>query len=100
MGSGPFVRSNTALTETVLQVFTATAEKARGHKQELAAVLASATGIPEEVWTRALAGDLFQVMPMSDELTRSQQTVADRFRAQGLVPVDIKVADIVWRANA
>ena len=36
---------------------------------------------------------------MNDELTRSQQKVADRFRALGLVPVDIKVSDIVWRAG-
>jgi hypothetical protein len=39
------------------------------------------------------------VQPMNDELTRSQQKVADRFRAQGLIPVDLKVADIVWRAG-
>jgi hypothetical protein len=45
---------------------------------------------------RALAEDPFQVLPMNDELTRSQQKVADRFRALGLVPVDIKVSDIVW----
>jgi len=100
MGSGPFVRSSPTLTDTVLQALAATAEQARGHKQELAAVLAGATGIPEDVWTRALAGDPFQVLPMTDDLTRSQQTVADRFRAQGLVPVDIKVSDIVWRTNA
>jgi aliphatic sulfonates family ABC transporter substrate-binding protein len=100
MGSGPFVRSSPALTETVVQAFAATAEKARGHLQEVASLLAGATGIQEDVWTRALANDPFQVVPMSDDLTHSQQTVADRFRAQGLVPVDIKVADIVWRANA
>ncbi|MEA2729404.1 MAG: sulfonate transport system substrate-binding protein, partial [Acetobacteraceae bacterium] len=46
---------------------------------------------------RALAEDPFQVLPMNDELTRSQQKVADRFRALGLVPVDINVSDIVWR---
>jgi len=36
---------------------------------------------------------------MNEALTQSQQRVADRFRALGLVPVDIKVADIVWRAG-
>ncbi len=37
---------------------------------------------------------------MNDELVKSQQRVADRFRALGLVPVDITVSDIVWRAKA
>ena len=64
------------------------------------ALLAGATGIAQDVWSRALANDAFEVLRMSDDLTRSQQKVADRFRALGLVPVDIKVSDIVWRANA
>jgi sulfonate transport system substrate-binding protein len=62
-------------------------------------LLASATGIPAEVWTRALARDPFQVRPMNDDLVRSQQKVADRFRALGLLPMGIKVADIVWHAG-
>jgi hypothetical protein len=36
---------------------------------------------------------------MNDDLVRSQQKVADRFRALGLLPVDIKVADDVWHAG-
>ena len=40
-----------------------------------------------------------EVLPMNDDLARSQQQVADRFRALGLLPVDIKVSDIVWRAG-
>jgi sulfonate transport system substrate-binding protein len=87
MGNGAFVRANPALTSTVVQAFAA------------AALLATATGIQQDVWSRALAHHPLQVMPMSDELTRSQQKVADRFRALGLVPVDIKVSDIVWRAG-
>jgi sulfonate transport system substrate-binding protein len=99
IGNGPFVRANPALTETVLQVLTASAEKSREHHQEVAALLAGATGIAQDVWTRALVQDPFQVQPMNDDLTRSQQKVADRFRALGLVPIDIKVSDIVWRAG-
>ena len=37
---------------------------------------------------------------MTEDLARSQQKVADRFHAQGLVPVEIKVSDIVWRSGA
>jgi sulfonate transport system substrate-binding protein len=53
----------------------------------------------QEIWLRALAQDPFLVLPINSEMTRSQQKVADRFHALGLVPVDVKVADIVWRAG-
>jgi sulfonate transport system substrate-binding protein len=99
LGAGPFVRANPALTRAVVDVFAATAEKARGHRDDVAALLAGPTGIAQDVWARALESDAFQVQPMNAELTRSQQRVADRFRALGLVPVDIKVSDIVWRAG-
>jgi sulfonate transport system substrate-binding protein len=99
MGNGGFVRANPALTATVVEAFTATTERARGQHEALAALLAGATGMTQEVWTRALAQNPLRVLPMNDELTRSQQKVADRFRALGLVPVDIKVSDIVWRAG-
>lgn len=100
MASGPFVRANPALTETVLQALTATAAKARADHESIAALLAGSTGIPQPVWSRALASDPFEIQPMNDDLARSQQAVADRFRALGLVPVDIKVSSIVWRASA
>jgi sulfonate transport system substrate-binding protein len=99
IASGPFVRANPALAAAVVQGFGATAEKARGDHAAVAAVLAGATGMPQDAWTRALAQDPFQVLPMNEELTRGQQRVADRFRAQGLVPIDVKVSDIVWRAG-
>jgi sulfonate transport system substrate-binding protein len=97
MGSGPFVRANPALTKTVIETFSETAAKARAHREDLAALLAGATGIPREIWARALAANPLQVLPMNDDLLRSQQKVADRFRALGLLPVDIKVSDITWR---
>jgi sulfonate transport system substrate-binding protein len=99
IGNGKFVRANPALTATVVQTLAATAERARGDHRAVASVLAGSTGMPQDVWTRALADDPFQVLPMNDQLTASQQKVADRFRTAGLVPVDIKVADIVWRAG-
>ncbi|HEY0181725.1 MAG TPA: aliphatic sulfonate ABC transporter substrate-binding protein [Rhodopila sp.] len=99
MGNGRFVRDNPALAASVVQALSTTAEKARDHHEAIAALLAGGTGIAQEVWTRALAQDPFQVVPMSDELTRGQQKVADRFRTLGLVPVDVKVSDIVWRAG-
>jgi sulfonate transport system substrate-binding protein len=99
IGNGSFVRANHALTATVLQVLTATADKVRQNHAAISALLAGSTGIAPDVWLRALAHDALQVLPMDDALIRSQQKVADRFRALGIVPVDIKVSSIVWRAG-
>ncbi|MFL5255398.1 MAG: aliphatic sulfonate ABC transporter substrate-binding protein [Rhodopila sp.] len=100
MGNGPFVRANPDVTARVVEVLAQTARTAQGHHEYIAAVLATATGIAQDVWTRALAKHPFEVLRMDDALTQSQQKVADRFRALGLVPIDIKVSDIVWRASA
>ena len=97
MAYGPFVRSNPGLAAASVQGLASAAEKARGSRPAVATLLADATGIAADVWTRVLAQDPFQVLPMSDDLAHGQQRVADRFRALGLIPVDIKVADIVWR---
>ncbi|HEY4044065.1 MAG TPA: aliphatic sulfonate ABC transporter substrate-binding protein [Rhodopila sp.] len=99
MAYGPFVRADPALIARVVDAFTATAEHARGQHDDVARLLADATGIQQGVWSRALKSDPFQVVRMTDDLTRSQQGVADRFRSLGLVPVDIKVSDIVWRST-
>lgn len=100
MGNGAFVQANPALTRAIVQALGATAERARANPAAVASLLASATGISQDVWTHALTHDPFEVLPMNDNLTRSQQKIADRFRALGLLPVDVKVADIVWRADA
>jgi sulfonate transport system substrate-binding protein len=96
---GPFVRANPALAATVVEGFTNAAKQARASRDQVAALLAEGTGVDAAVWKRALARDVLEVLPMNDQITRSQQKVADQFRALGLVPTDIKVSDIVWRAN-
>lgn len=99
MGNGAFVRANPALAALVLQTCATSAAWSLAHRPEVAKILAGATGMPQEVWGRALAHYPYKVSPMTDDLVRSQQKVADRFRALGLVPVDFKVSDIVWHAG-
>jgi hypothetical protein len=65
-------------------------------RDRVAALLAEGPGVDLAVWRRAL--DALEVLPMNDAFTRIRQKVADRLRALGLVPIGIKVADIVWRA--
>jgi hypothetical protein len=46
-----------------------------------------------------VASDPFTVQRVDERVVSSQQKTADRFRALGLIPVEIKVSDIVWRAS-
>lgn len=100
MANGAFVRANGDIAERAVQALAATAEWSRAHQEDVAKIVADATGIPQPVWSRALAQDPFQVVPMDERFVASQQRVADRFRAQNLIPLSIKVSDIVWRHQA
>lgn len=43
------VRTNLALAKTVIETLTATAAKAKAHREDVAALLTGATGIPQEI---------------------------------------------------
>ena len=100
MASGAFVRSSPGLAAKVLEGLTAAGRYANADQDRTAGLLADATGIPRDVWARALKNDPFRVGPITDAIVAEQQKTADRFRANGLIPIDIKVADIVWRPEA
>ncbi|MFO1027708.1 MAG: aliphatic sulfonate ABC transporter substrate-binding protein [Acetobacteraceae bacterium] len=100
MANGNFVRNNPILTGAVVQAMAGVAEQARAKREDVAALLANATGISQDVWSRALNRHPLEIMRLTEGFTASQQKVADRFRAQGLIPVDIKVADSFWRPTA
>jgi sulfonate transport system substrate-binding protein len=99
IGRGAFVRANPELISKLLARLTAASEWVRGHRPEVADLLSNATGMPPDVMRRAMARAPAEVLPMTDDIARSQQQIADRFRALGLLPVDIRVFDAVWRAG-
>ena len=39
----------------------------------------------------------YRVVPVDDEVIKSQQAVADRFAKLGLIPKPVNVKDIVWK---
>jgi NitT/TauT family transport system substrate-binding protein/sulfonate transport system substrate-binding protein len=100
MASRAYVEANAPVTAQIVGEFTRLAAWAREHRPELATMVAKETGMSLEVVQRAVDRAPFQVLPMDDALAQSQQTVANRFRALGLIPTDIKVRDQVWRASA
>ena len=74
------------------------AEWAEGHREEVAKSLHEITGVPLDIQTVAANRATFAIGPVTDEVIETQQRVADGFTKLGLIPRQIKVRDIVWRA--
>ncbi|HQT79480.1 MAG: hypothetical protein B7Z80_11895 [Rhodospirillales bacterium 20-64-7] len=99
MAGRGFAQANGPVLAKAIDTFAAAATWAAGHRAETGALLAEGTGLPPDAAQRVVDRLPFAVRPMTTELIQSQQGIADRFRALGLLPTDIKVADAVWHAT-
>lgn len=95
-----YVQANAQVTAKLVAAFGSIAEWARAHRPDVAALLAAATGMPPAAVRRGVDRAPFLVLPIDDEIIRTQQKVADRFSALGLIPSPINVSSAVWRAGA
>jgi sulfonate transport system substrate-binding protein len=100
MARSAFVGSNPAITATALEAFAGTCSWMRAHREEVADLLSSKTGMPQDAMRRVIDRVPAELLPMTDAIIQSQQEIADRFRALGLLPVAITVADTVWHPSA
>jgi aliphatic sulfonates family ABC transporter substrate-binding protein len=66
------------------------------HRDEVAQLWSEASGVDIAAQQRAVARAEFGFGPMTEEVVRQQQVVADRFQHLGLIPAPINVRDIVW----
>jgi sulfonate transport system substrate-binding protein len=92
-----FVEKYPALVGKLNQVFASEGIWADAHHEEVAAAQAEATGVDIEAIRRFVDRSTNRVVPIDDEVIKSQQAVADRFARLGLIPKPIVVSDIVWK---
>lgn len=92
-----FVEKYPALVGRLNGVFASEGRWADSHQEEVAKAQAEATGVDVEAVRRFVARSNFRVVPVDDEIVKSQQAVADRFTRLGLIPKSINVQDIVWK---
>jgi sulfonate transport system substrate-binding protein len=100
IGSRSFVAANPDLTTKIVAELSRVSDWAAAHPAEVARLVSDGTSVPYEITLRAAARSPFKVLPVSAEHIRSQQEIADRFLALGVIPGRIQVADQVWRPNA
>jgi ABC-type nitrate/sulfonate/bicarbonate transport system substrate-binding protein len=70
------------------------------HQDELARVMAQATGVPEDIQRIAAARGTYDTGFMTDAVAVQQQEIADTFHTLGLIPRAIRVRDAVWTPTA
>jgi sulfonate transport system substrate-binding protein len=92
-----FVEKYPSLVTRLDTVFASEGVWANAHHEEVAQAQAAATGVDIEAIRRFVDRSNYRVIPVDEEVIRSQQAVADRFARLGLIPKPVRVADIVWK---
>ena len=94
-----FVEKYPSLVAKLNATFASEGVWANSHHEEVAKAQADATGVDIEAIRRFVDRSNYSVVPLDDEVIRSQQVVADRFAKLGLIPKPVNVSDIVWKWN-
>jgi sulfonate transport system substrate-binding protein len=97
IASADFVDNHSAQVARLNAVFASEGVWAGAHHEEVARAQSEATGVDLEAIRRFVDRSNYRVIPVDDEVIRSQQAVADRFARLGLIPKPIKVSEIVWK---
>lgn len=92
-----FAQSHASSLRDVLAVLADIAHWAETHRAEVAKSLSDVTGVPLDIQTVAAERSSYAIGPITDDIVRTQQDVADRFHRLGLIPKPIVVRDIVWK---
>ena len=92
-----FVDKYPALVSRLNTIFASEGVWADAHHEEVAKAQAEATGVDLEATRRFVDRSNYRVVPIDDDVIKSQQAVADRFARLGLIPKPVKISDIVWK---
>ncbi|MGZ5872052.1 MAG: aliphatic sulfonate ABC transporter substrate-binding protein [Bradyrhizobium sp.] len=92
-----FVEKYPSLVAKLNAVFASEGQWADTHHEEVAKAQAEATGVDIAAIRRFVDRSNYRVVPVDDEVIKSQQAVADRFVRFGLIPKSVNVSDIVWK---
>lgn len=69
------------------------------HRAEAAQLFSQASGVPLAAEKVVLDRADFVAGPLDEKVIARQQKIAERFYKLGLIPAQIKVSDIVWKAK-
>lgn len=88
-----FAEQHPELVRIVLDELAKVDEWGRTHQQEVSTILAAQTGLPADVVALAAQRYAYGVKPVTPEVLKAQQNIADAFHSLKLIPKPIVVRD-------
>jgi sulfonate transport system substrate-binding protein len=92
-----FAISHSSALRDLIAVLADAAQWAETHRAEVAKSLGEVTGVPLDIQSVAEERSSYAIGPITGDVVRTQQDVADRFYKLGLIPKPIVVRDIAWK---
>jgi sulfonate transport system substrate-binding protein len=100
LANSAFAADNADVITATVAALGEAAAWADANRDKVAEAVAAVTGVPIEAQTLAADRAKFGIFPITDEIVAGQQATADRFFKLGLIPRQVKIADIVWKATS
>lgn len=95
LASRDWARANPALQRVLLEEIGKVDDWGRDNAKEVTAILAAQTGLEPAVVALAASRYSYGVKPVSDQVLREQQKIADAFASLKLIPKPIAIKDAV-----
>jgi sulfonate transport system substrate-binding protein len=95
LASRDWARANPALQQVLLEEIARVDDWGRGNAKEVSAILSAQTGLDPAVVELAASRYSYGVKPVSNEVLREQQKIADAFAKLKLIPKPIAIQDAV-----
>jgi sulfonate transport system substrate-binding protein len=92
--SDKFLGANSRIVDIVLAELSAVDDWAKGDIKAVADQLAPSIGLPVDVVEVALKRQAYGIKPITADVIKDQQEVADAFFALGLIPKQMKISDV------
>ena len=97
IASRPFAQKYPQVLASALEAINETGEWVGRNQKEAAAIVAPQIGLPVEIAEVSVSRYGYGVKPLSDEVIRHQQQMADTLAELKLIPKKLDVASVVWR---
>ena len=99
LGNREFTNKNPEIIKAINEEVARATLWANDNRDKVAAVFAEASGVSLGAQKISVERAEYTFGPLSDDVLKQQQEVADRFARLGLIPKPISVRDIVWSGN-
>ncbi len=99
LGNREFTNKNPQIIKAINEEVARATLWANDNRDKVAAVFAEASGVSVAAQKISVERAEYTFGPLTEDVLKQQQEVADRFARLGLIPKPIAVRDIVWAGN-